>query len=131
MCLEVFPDGVSIAWVDGHLLTSDVRLIVLPKQAGENPWASTRFIEVTVEDTGVGLREEDMKRILDPFEQAASPLTRRFEGTDLWLALTKEFMELHGGRIWAESQGPGKGLSSRFAIPVSQPRGVYTDAEKG
>jgi signal transduction histidine kinase len=45
----------------------------------------------------------------------------------LGLALTREFVELHGGKIWAESQGVGKGSVFRFVIPVSQPPGI----EKG
>lgn len=110
-----------IGWTDGNLQTSDGKSLAIPKQARGDSWAGIEFIEVTVEDTGMGLRVEDLERIFDPFEQATLPLARRVEGTGLGLALTREFVELHGGRIWAESQGLGKGSCFRFVIPVSQP----------
>lgn len=80
------------------------------------------FFEVTIADsTGEGLHEEDLERISDPFEHVASSGARIFEGTGLRLALAREFVELHGGRIWAESQGLGRGSSFHFVISVSQP----------
>jgi signal transduction histidine kinase len=78
------------------------------------------FIEISVEDTGIGLKPEDLEIIFTPFEQADSSTTRRFEGTGLGLSLTKSLVELHGGRIWAESEGEGKGSTFRFVIPVRQ-----------
>jgi len=72
----------------------------------------------------VGLREEDQERIFNPFEQIDSSYARKFDGTGLGLALTKEFVELHGGRIWAESEGLGKGSRFHFIIPVAQPLGA-------
>jgi signal transduction histidine kinase len=117
-----------IAWINGCLQTGDGRCIEPPKRADGNSWAGIEFIEVTVEDTGVGLREEDLERIFDPFEQAALPRARKVEGTGLGLALTREFVELHGGCIWAESRGLGKGASFHFVIPVFRPSETYTHA---
>jgi signal transduction histidine kinase len=112
--------ATSIDWVDGDLMTSDGKRIDLPKKACWDILAGIGFVEVTVEDTGVGICEEDLERIFDPFEQVDSSFARKFEGTGLGLALTREFVQLHGGRIWAESQGVGKGSTFRFVIPVSQ-----------
>ena len=111
----------SIPWVDGQLLTSEGKRIDLEQTAGWGKRMGVGFIEVTVADTGVGIGEEDLERIFNPFEQVDSSFTRRFEGTGLGLALTREFVELHGGRIWAESKGLGKGSRFRFVIPVAQP----------
>ncbi len=75
-------------------------------------------IEISVSDTGIGLNLEDLDRIFNPFEQVESSKTRKFQGTGLGLSLTKNLVELHGGRIWAESDGEGKGSTFRFIIPV-------------
>jgi signal transduction histidine kinase len=74
-------------------------------------------IEISVTDTGIGIQPDDLKRIFNPFEQVDGSMSRRFEGTGLGLSLTKKFVELHGGRIWAESDGVGKGAAFRFTIP--------------
>jgi signal transduction histidine kinase len=77
-----------------------------------------RDIEISVTDTGIGIQPDDLKRIFDPFEQVDGSSSRRFEGTGLGLSLTKKLVELHGGRIWAESAGEGKGSRFKFTLPV-------------
>ncbi|MEW6233334.1 MAG: GAF domain-containing protein, partial [Chloroflexota bacterium] len=72
----------------------------------------------TVSDTGIGIAEEDMARIWQEFERVESTYTRRYGGTGLGLPLTKRLVELHGGRIWAESEGPGKGSTFTFVLPL-------------
>jgi signal transduction histidine kinase len=75
-------------------------------------------IEISVADTGIGIKPDDLKRIFDPFEQVDGSMSRRFEGTGLGLSLTKKLVELHGGRIWAESAGEGKGSRFMFTLPL-------------
>ena len=75
-------------------------------------------IHVSVSDTGIGLKQMDLDRIFAPFEQAENSASRKFQGTGLGLALTKQFVELHGGRIWAETKGVGKGTTFNFIIPA-------------
>ena len=74
-------------------------------------------IEVSVADTGVGISQEDQKRLFQPFQQLESTLTKKYEGTGLGLSISKRIVELHGGRIWVESE-EGKGSRFIFAIPV-------------
>ncbi len=76
------------------------------------------FIEISVKDNGIGLEKDDLERIFSSFEQVESSLTRRYAGTGLGLSLTKNLVDLHGGRIWAESEGEGKGSTFSFVIPV-------------
>ncbi|MEE4353724.1 MAG: ATP-binding protein [Desulfatiglans sp.] len=76
-----------------------------------------RCVEISVIDTGIGIGSKDLKRIFNPFEQVESSATRRFQGTGLGLSFTKRLVELHGGRIWAESKGEGQGAIFRFIIP--------------
>ena len=77
------------------------------------------FIEISVADTGIGIREEDIPKLFQTFTQLESVYTKGFEGTGLGLALTRQLVELHGGRIWMESKfGTGSRIS--FTIPLTQ-----------
>jgi signal transduction histidine kinase len=82
------------------------------------PNRDRNLVEISVKDTGIGIRPEDTDRIFNPFEQADGSSTREYQGTGLGLSLTKQLVELHGGKIWAESEGEGKGSTFRFVIPV-------------
>ena len=75
-------------------------------------------VVISVSDTGIGIRSEDLDRIFKPFEQVENSPNRRFEGTGLGLTLTKRLVELHGGRLWVESQGEGQGSEFHFFLPV-------------
>jgi len=77
------------------------------------------FIEITVQDTGIGIREEDISKLFHPFTQLESVYTKGFEGTGLGLALTRQLVELHGGRIWLESEF-GTGSRFSFSLPLTQ-----------
>jgi signal transduction histidine kinase len=76
------------------------------------------FIEICVSDTGTGIRAEDQARIFEPFVQVKGGTTDKTPGTGLGLTLTKEFVELHRGRIWVESEGLGKGSRFCMLLPV-------------
>jgi signal transduction histidine kinase len=73
-------------------------------------------VRVSVTDTGPGVAFEDQERIFEEFQQAASGLELR-EGTGLGLALSKRLVELHGGRIWVDSEF-GKGSTFVFTLPA-------------
>ena len=68
-------------------------------------------------DTGIGIAADDRERVFEEFRQVGRDPERAREGTGLGLTLTKRFVELHGGRIWVESE-PGKGSTFRFTIPM-------------
>jgi len=69
-----------------------------------------------VSDTGIGNNPEDQERIFEEFQQAGSDYTKKAEGTGLGLALSRRFVELHGGTIAVES-AEGKGSTFTFRIP--------------
>ena len=75
-------------------------------------------IRISVSDTGIGLKPDDLKRIFNSFEQVENSSTRKFQGTGLGLSLTRRLVELHGGEIWAESKGEDKGTTFHIAIPT-------------
>ncbi|MDQ2962385.1 MAG: ATP-binding protein, partial [Pseudomonadota bacterium] len=72
---------------------------------------------IAVHDTGIGIAPEDQAAVFEEFRQVGRDYTRKQEGTGLGLTLTKKFVELHGGRIWLESE-PGKGSTFTFTIPL-------------
>jgi PAS domain S-box-containing protein len=72
-------------------------------------------------DTGIGMREEDLHRVLEPFVQVENELTRRYEGTGLGLSLSKQLIELHGGRIGIVSK-PNFGTTVTVYLPASRLR---------
>jgi len=73
----------------------------------------------SVRDTGIGLTPEGMGRLFQSFSQADSSTTRKYGGTGLGLAISKRLAELMGGRMWAESEGPGHGSTFRFTIEAA------------
>ena len=76
-----------------------------------------KFIKFSVDDTGIGIPEENLEKIFDAFEQVDSSRSKKYKGTGLGLALCKNFVELHGGIIWVKSK-VGKGSSFNFVIPL-------------
>ncbi len=73
---------------------------------------------ISISDTGIGIREDDMNRLFTQFPHIDSETPRRFEGTGLGLALSKQLVELHGGKLWAKSMF-GEGSTFTFLLPIN------------
>jgi signal transduction histidine kinase len=76
-------------------------------------------VEVSVADTGVGIAPDDQEAIFEEFRQVGTA-DKKVEGTGLGLALSRKFIELHGGRIWVQSE-PGAGSTFTFTLPGRGP----------
>jgi signal transduction histidine kinase len=72
-----------------------------------------------VADTGIGIPKEEHERIFESFRQVDGSLTREAEGTGLGLTIARKFVEMHGGRIWLESE-PGRGSRFEFSLPLRE-----------
>ena len=83
-------------------------------------------VEVTVSDTGIGIREDFLPHLFERFRQGDSTTTRTHGGLGLGLAIARRIVELHGGRIEAFSPGEGKGSTFRVKLPIMI---VHTEAE--
>ncbi|HET7240983.1 MAG TPA: ATP-binding protein, partial [Gemmatimonadales bacterium] len=137
--LHVLADGVRVRQVLFNLLANaskftpeggSITLRALPthaplplpaERAGEEPRMETRdVVWVSVADTGVGIRPEDMSKLFLEFSQVDSSPSRQAQGTGLGLALCRKFVEMHGGTIGAESV-PGRGTTFWFILPTDGP----------
>ncbi|MBP2031309.1 signal transduction histidine kinase [Methanohalophilus levihalophilus] len=78
-----------------------------------------KMVSISVEDTGIGISKENHDLVFQPFSQIDSAANRQYAGTGLGLALVKQFVEMHGGDIWFESE-VGKGTKFTFIIPVEK-----------
>ena len=95
-----------------------IRLEIRPWQADdpdlpEEPVAFDRGVLIRVQDTGIGIAEEDRSRVFQKFQQADGSSSRAYGGTGLGLAITREIVTLHGGHIWYTSR---KGVGSAFFV---------------
>ncbi|HID61655.1 MAG TPA: ATP-binding protein, partial [Anaerolineae bacterium] len=84
-------------------------------------WPKGDQVQVAVADTGPGIPRENHERVFERFEQGETGI-RRPEGIGVGLALCKEFVEMHGGRIWVESE-EGAGSTFNLTLPILQDRG--------
>ncbi len=75
------------------------------------------MVKISVSDKGIGIKEEELLRLFQKFEQLDSGTSRKYEGTGLGLAITKQLVELHGGKITVESKY-GQGSTFTFSLPI-------------
>ncbi|MBI5212399.1 MAG: hypothetical protein HY957_03375 [Nitrospirae bacterium] len=118
--IEIEADNRRIKQILYNLLSNAVKftpeggsIAVSARRCAED------FIEVKVKDTGIGIKHEDMEKLFKEFSQLESPYSKKYEGTGLGLALTKRLVELHGGKIRAESE-LGRGSEFSFVLPIRQ-----------
>jgi len=106
----VWADAARIRQVLLRLLTNAARSIEQGCIA-VRAWANGHEVRVSVSDTGAGIAPQDQEHVFERFEQGEQG------AGGVGLALSKEFVELHGGRIWVESQ-VGGGSTFTFALPL-------------
>ncbi len=87
-------------------------------------------VKISVSDTGIGIAPEHHEAIFEEFRQVGSDYARKREGTGLGLTLTKKFVEMHGGRIWVESE-PGKGSTFTFTLPINHEEKTHHEGHEG
>jgi len=86
------------------------------------------YVQITVRDTGQGIKPEFLPYVFDRYQQAETSGCRRSAGLGLGLSLTRQLVEMHGGSVEAESEGEGKGATFTVRLPV---RAVYTAKTEG
>lgn len=102
-----------------NLLYNAIRFTPNGGKIGIDIKTKNNNIEITLWDTGVGIKQEDNETVFKPFSQIDTPAAPRERGTGLRLALTKKLVEMHGGTIGVKSDGINKGCRFYFTLPVS------------
>ncbi len=118
--VSIIADEKRILQIVNNLLVNAVKFteqgeITLEIRLGKKTNENAHLIEFSVSDTGIGISEENLKNIFTPFSQFHQIESPDYSGTGLGLSICKELVELHGGRIEAESK-VGKGSTFRFYI---------------
>lgn len=121
---NLLSNAVKFSPASGHVsvhAAGGIKSTNLPQKAvsllGEGASLDGCYLEINITDNGIGILPDDLERIFKPFEQSDNSTTREFEGTGLGLTLCREFLALHKGAIWAESNGPGTGSTFRIILP--------------
>jgi|SoiMetStandDraft_2_1073263.scaffolds.fasta_scaffold06363_2 GAF domain-containing protein len=99
-----------------NLLSNAVKFTPEGGRIGIKARQADGSVEISVSDTGIGIAPEDQPKIFEEFRQVGSDYAHKVEGTGLGLTLAKKFVELHGGKIWVESE-VGKGSTFSFSLP--------------
>ena len=115
--VEICADEVKLKQIIFNLLSNAAKFTPGSGRITLSAIRDNGNLLVSVTDTGIGIKLEDQPRIFEAFEQVDSSYSRQQEGTGLGLALTQRLVELHGGRIWVQSDGEGKGSTFSFVIP--------------
>jgi signal transduction histidine kinase len=113
---EISLSAERLSYQDGRWFSREGRPAVLPPDV-DTTLRSGGAIRISLQDTGIGIGRSDLERIFKPFEQVQNASSRFFQGTGLGLSLSRKMVELQGGKIWAESDGKGKGSKFIFVIP--------------
>ena len=92
---------------------SEVRILVETEAEG-------RLVRVRVTDHGAGIPKQELTRVFKRFYRVPGPLASRVKGAGLGLYIVRAVAKRHGGRVWAESEGPGHGSTFVLQLPVTQ-----------
>ena len=114
---DIVGDERKIKQILLNLLSNAVKFTPEGGRIGINARQTDGSVEISVSDTGIGISPEDQPTVFEEFRQVGGDYAHKKEGTGLGLTLAKKFVELHGGRIWVESE-VGKGSRFIFTLPI-------------
>jgi len=116
---DIEADGVKLSIALSNLLKNAIQFTDSGGRVIVKLEEDSGYFKVTVVDNGIGIPARDLPRVFERFFQVETHLTRRYGGMGLGLAVAKATIELHGGRIWAES-AQGQGSIFTFLLPIQQ-----------
>jgi PAS domain S-box-containing protein len=116
--LWVSGDRIRLEQVVSNLLSNAARYTAADGLISVTSEAAGEEAEVSVQDTGIGIAPELLEQIFEPFRQAGPNWLASDSGLGLGLAIARQIAQVHGGKVWAESPGPGSGSTFRLRLPL-------------
>jgi PAS domain S-box len=116
---KVFADKTKIKQILYNLLSNAVKFTPEGGTIDVKVENAGKMVRFSVQDSGIGISSEDMKKLFTPFTQLDSAANRQYEGSGLGLTLVKKFVELHNGKLEVESE-PGKGTKFTFELAIKE-----------
>ena len=111
--INLLSNAVKFTHTGGIIITAH------PSDADRTHGVQPLFMEICLADTGIGIREDDLRKIFEKFMQIDFTLVRQYKGTGLGLSIAKGMVELHKGKIWATSKY-GEGTTFCFTLPLQK-----------
>jgi signal transduction histidine kinase len=127
---EVVSDERKIKQILLNLLSNAVKFTAEGGRVDVDAALGKDTVEISVSDSGIGIAPEDQETIFEEFRQVGADYSHKREGTGLGLTLTKKFVEMHGGRIWVESE-VGKGSTFTFILPINHEEKTHHEGHEG
>ncbi|NPE27928.1 PAS domain S-box protein [Methanococcoides sp. SA1] len=118
---NIKADAVKFKQIIYNLVNNAIKFTDQGKKIEIKGKISDDIIHISIKDSGIGISPDNQKKLFNPFYQVHSSTTRGYGGTGLGLAIVKKYVEMHGGKVWVDSE-VGKGSTFGFSIP--------TDSEK-
>ncbi len=116
--IQIYADHLVLS--DGNLIKENGSILKHLPFSKDDLKNHDTYMGVSILDNGIGIASRDKAKIFQPFEQIDSSASRKYQGTGLGLALVKQLVELHHGKIWVDSRGLGLGSTFTFILPVKQ-----------
>jgi CheY-like chemotaxis protein len=114
----VMGDSGRLQQVIWNLLSNAVKFTPQGGQISVRLTQTRSYAQILVTDTGKGINPEFLPYVFEHFRQEDGAITRKFGGLGLGLAIARQIVELHGGRIWVESRGEGQGATFTVELPL-------------
>jgi signal transduction histidine kinase len=117
--VEIYADNTRLRQVMINLVNNAIKFTEKGKIAIRASKQDSATVLITVKDTGIGIPPEKLEDVFQEFTQVDTSTTRKAGGTGLGLPISRRLIQMHGGRLWAESTGvPGEGSTFIIELPV-------------
>jgi signal transduction histidine kinase/ActR/RegA family two-component response regulator len=124
----VWGDAARLQQVFWNLLANAVKFTEAGGRIDVQVRPTPSEVIVTVRDTGIGIPRDDLPQVFERFRQADAAMTKRYRGLGLGLSLARQLTQMHGGKIVAASDGPGRGSTFTVSLPLFNPAAESTEA---